>query len=140
LGVYLSGSVSLCGMDCIGGVEIGMDITRITSGVFKGWADEYLVHDAGMGQAIISKGMAISKDGQTWDDPDDLALDVPDDGEWYTICLRWISVEPNGWHVVRRILPGLSYDHDGDKTVLAAVRSVDGRLEIRDRRQFAMWE
>jgi len=112
---------------------------RITSGVLRGWADDYLVHDAETGQAIVSQGMAVSKNGQPWDNRDELGLTIPDDGEWYTVVLVWIPVEPNGWRVEHRVLPGLSYDEDVDKTPLAQVCSVNGELRIEDRRQFLMW-
>ena len=106
------------------------------NGVIAYWADECLIGTADQNQVTIATGRLFYGNGQSWSQDEAVHLEIPNDGEWYSVVARLVPVWPGGWRVQMHIYLGLSWDYDSDKIVLAGVRNTKGEIEIADRRSF----
>ena len=110
----------------------------MSSGVIRYWGHEFQV-TAGPSYLWVDVwgGIAIFPNGQTWETKEVyVGLEVPQDGAWHTIALQLYPVDSGGWTVRPCVLPGLSYDYDYDKVVLAQARWERGYIDCQDRRRF----
>lgn len=109
----------------------------MNSGVIRHWGNEFQVR-AGPQFVDVFPGMVIFPNGQTWAIERTICtgLHIPQDDSWHTIALQVHSVDNGGWLAEYTVLPGLSYDYDYDKVVLAQARWGRGYIDIQDRRTF----
>lgn len=106
------------------------------SGVIRYWGNEFRAY-AGPQWVHVLDGFVTFANGQCWESKNmTLGLDIPPDGDWYTIALQVCPADSGGWKVEYRLLPGLSYDDDYDKVVLAQAGWERGYIDCQDRRKF----
>jgi len=107
------------------------------SGVIRYFCNEFEVR-AGPKWVDVLDGMVIFPNGQTWETKRIVCtgLHIPVDDSWHTIALQVYPVDNGGWNVRYCVLPGLSYDYDEDKVVLAQARWERGYIDCQDRRRF----
>lgn len=111
-------------------------VCQVKSGVIRYWGNEFAVCHAPY-WVDVWDGMVVFSNGQCWETKEiNTGIDIPPDGDWYTIALQVCPADSGGWKVEYRLLPGLSYDDDYDKVVLAQARWERGYIDCQDRRKF----